>query len=753
MSFIPKNPLSVPEIEHTPSTPPGTRGLFAKKDGWYDVDDNGTEKKLAFYDDVAEDFGELSFDGRIDEYFSNHEIDNIKTPGIYKLYDNVLGVAILWAILIVQDNPGSTVNEDGSQMYVQERQTLIDERGVSTRAWNIDEKKWTSWKRVFTEIDKKADKTDIPTKLSKLKDDITDQTYNEKSEKPQSGKAVAEAIKNAAGSGGGGGGVGSFGVGEHSEEFNDTANNISLGDYSHTSGSNTVAGILGYYYSNVDFSGENPVITLTKEQGVEPSELFTIDWEEGDVISLVSGLKYYNCSTIKSINNNIITVDSLPITEVTWGNDADDNSIYVVAKPMSGECSLGSYAHAEGDRTQALEWASHSEGRQTLAYGHYSHAEGRNTKSGYCSHAEGYKTNAEGNYSHTEGLETNARNSYTHAEGYQSNAKGETSHVEGYQSNAVGTVSHAEGMGTVAEGTAQHAQGKYNIKDTENKYADIVGNGESDSKRSNAHTVAWDGTGWFAKAIKVGGAGQDDPNAKDLVVRDEVIEIIRQSAQKYVNEDTTLPPSTEGMVDYVNSYCSVYGEDITALRTELETQYLMTAALDDQLAYSNAYINHSMMIAELDQTNSAIIDDLVSIHDEMESIESIVKGRATGYVFDTVDDMNAWLADSNNVAKLILGDNLYIRTTDVPDYWWDGTQAQELETQKVDLTEYVKNTDFGQEIDNIESSMANLDGQILDVRTSCGMAIEELQNDVGNIETALDAILSIQNELIGGDAT
>ena len=47
MSFIPKNPLSIPEIESTPSTPPGTRGLFAKEDGWYDVDSTGKAKKIA----------------------------------------------------------------------------------------------------------------------------------------------------------------------------------------------------------------------------------------------------------------------------------------------------------------------------------------------------------------------------------------------------------------------------------------------------------------------------------------------------------------------------------------------------------------------------------------------------------------------------------------------------------------------------------------------------------------------------------
>ena len=74
--------------------------------------------------------------------------------------------------------------------------------------------------------------------------------------------------------------------------------------------------------------------------------------------------------------------------------------------------------------------------------------------------------------------------------------------------------------------------------------------------------------------------------------------------------------------------------------------------------------------------------------------ESIAKGRATGYVFNTVADLETWLQDEKNVANLVLGDNFYIKATDVPDYWWDGTNKQPLETQKVDLTEYVKNTDY-----------------------------------------------------------
>lgn len=60
----------------------------------------------------------------------------------------------------------------------------------------------------------------------------------------------------------------------------------------------------------------------------------------------------------------------------------------------------------------------------------------------------------------------------------------------------------AMGNGTVANGADQFVQGKYNVKDTENKYAHIIGNGTSDTARSNAHTVDWNGNAWFAGDIE-----------------------------------------------------------------------------------------------------------------------------------------------------------------------------------------------------------------------------------------------------------
>lgn len=74
--------------------------------------------------------------------------------------------------------------------------------------------------------------------------------------------------------------------------------------------------------------------------------------------------------------------------------------------------------------------------------------------------------------------------------------------------------------------------------------------------------------------------------------------------------------------------------------------------------------------------------------------EAIAKGKSTGYVFDTKEAMETWLSDNKNKEKLLLGDNLYIRAIDVPDFWWDGNNYQPLETQKVNLTDYLQKSDI-----------------------------------------------------------
>lgn len=221
----------------------------------------------------------------------------------------------------------------------------------------------------------------------------------------------------------------------------------------------------------------------------------------------------------------------------------------------------GKYSHAEGSRTAATGECSHAEGYATLAYGMYSHAEGYMTSaSGVYSHAEG-TAYAAGTTSHAEGCAkmvkirgTAESDRYEYVYDYErpymqngvwiilpgtnkqvrvvdsgsdatsfrcngsldiepgeelnvycSNAAGDGSHAEGTDCVAVGSQSHAEGRGTIATGGDQHVQGRYNVPtDYPHPYAHIVGNG-TEQKRSNAHTLDWDGNAWYAGTVEATG--------------------------------------------------------------------------------------------------------------------------------------------------------------------------------------------------------------------------------------------------------
>lgn len=107
-----------------------------------------------------------------------------------------------------------------------------------------------------------------------------------------------------------------------------------------------------------------------------------------------------------------------------------------------------------------------------------------------------------GEYSFTEGYSASASGWCSHTEGYDTTASGRCSHAEGYKTTASGENSHAEGANTKASSVNQHVEGICNIEDTANTYAHIVGNGDSDTARSNAHTLDWSGNAWFAGTIE-----------------------------------------------------------------------------------------------------------------------------------------------------------------------------------------------------------------------------------------------------------
>lgn len=250
-----------------------------------------------------------------------------------------------------------------------------------------------------------------------------------------------------------------------------------------------------------------------------------------------------------NISNATLEQGELAITTDTQdlyvGTDSGNKKVGGVPKNILDGNAIGSARtigakDSEGQSLGEYAWA---EGKGTTASGKWSHAEGSNTTaSGTTSHAEGSGTTASSSNSHAEGGYTKASGYCSHAEGSNSKALGEASHAEGNITKASGNYSHAEGFYTTASVEAQHVQGKYNISDTTS--AHIVGNGSSDSNRSNVHTLDWQGNAWFAGDVYTGStSGTNKDVGSKVLATKEYVDSKTSANYTYDKVVYVLPPS------------------------------------------------------------------------------------------------------------------------------------------------------------------------------------------------------------------
>ena len=285
---------------------------------------------------------------------------------------------------------------------------------------------------------------------------------------------------------------------------------------------------------------------------------------EGKTQLMIATLDTTNITDLQLIEKDVKKLDNIYLP-----NDLNINNSITVgirtgeigrfSSSFGADCEAsGDFSHAEGSETIASSENSHAEGIGVNALGYASHAEGyRTTASGDSSHAEGSETIASGVTSHTEGQQTTASGNFSHAEGASTTASGNWSHAEGSETTASGDFSHAEGASTTASGNFQHVQGKYNIEDTKNKYAHIVGNG-SENKKSNAHTLDWSGNAWYAGKLSQEGTPTED---KDLTTKKYVdANNITDAEIDAVFNELSMRPIKRYKInyDYDKSACVVY---------------------------------------------------------------------------------------------------------------------------------------------------------------------------------------------------
>lgn len=302
------------------------------------------------------------------------------------------------------------------------------------------------------------------------------------------------------------------------------------------------------------------------------------------------GVDYFTADDIASLGIPSNLKNGSADGSIRTEKSAKENASYEIGyaaftEGMNTKAS-GDRSHAEGNSTEASANESHAEGNSTLASGHASHSEGSSTiASGNSSHAEGNGSTASGGSSHSEGDNTSAQGWCSHTEGKNTIASESATHAEGLYTEAKGLASHSEGMGTKAYSTSQHAQGKYNVIDSNGAYLHIVGNGTSDSDRSNAHTIAKSGNAWFSGDVYIGstsGKNRDEGSKKlateeyaDNAAKNKIDDVQIGDASIVNNGIANIPLFGNMNID-VNTY-SEAGE----IEVEPNTIYLLSGANSD----------------------------------------------------------------------------------------------------------------------------------------------------------------------------
>ena len=191
-------------------------------------------------------------------------------------------------------------------------------------------------------------------------------------------------------------------------------------------------------------------------------------------------LEYQLQSFGDSSNTNIVKLFDGEYGDENNNIRSWDTSLRVTTNPELGCVQIFNFSYAEGFGTVAAGGAAHAEGKGCKTYEDFSHVEGSNNVNiGYGAHVEGWDNTNFGYGSHVEGQNNLCTVNYGHVEGQYNTVNGSAAHAEGYR--------------TIASGQYQHVGGKWNIEDTENKYAFIIGNGTTNERRSNAFTVDWNG--------------------------------------------------------------------------------------------------------------------------------------------------------------------------------------------------------------------------------------------------------------------
>jgi hypothetical protein len=177
-------------------------------------------------------------------------------------------------------------------------------------------------------------------------------------------------------------------------------------------------------------------------------------------------------------------------------------------------------------------------------------------------------------------------------------------------------------------------------------------------------------------------------------IADDVQEVSANTQTVADNLETVLEKAAEALQSAANALAS---EENAKTSEDNAKDYADEAERQADIARNNI-LNGVAAHNESEESHPYVLSEMVRI-------ESIARGKASAKVFDTTEEMNDWLSDPDNVETLKIGDNLYIRDINVPDYWWDGEQPKILEAQAINLSDYYTKAEVNGLVGDIESAL------------------------------------------------
>ena len=293
------------------------------------------------------------------------------------------------------------------------------------------------------------------------------------------------------------------------EAINNGTKNITVDSFTHDSSIIVYANYGGKEYASftnednyIEFFIADPYVT----DGFACSVTIGVDADGNEDSSKAR----FNYRVLDSENVTDLVLTQLVVSTID-SKYFDHDFTIINSISMNRRGDIGVYSTALGGSCVATGHSSLANGLACEATGAYSTALGKGTfASGEAGLSTGLMTTA-GREAFASGRQTKATGRGSLATGNTTVASGSYSHAEGQNTTASKTCSHVEGINTLASSNYQHVQGKYNIEDTADKYAHIVGNGTSTSARSNAHTLDWSGNAEFAGDVIANGCGGSEP--------------------------------------------------------------------------------------------------------------------------------------------------------------------------------------------------------------------------------------------------